>query len=126
MESCSEYKIAYIIQFDLVLLIKLIPSDGLRENVSRQTALWHRAHHKSLTEFFTWFELHKLLDHSVFPLKLSHWGLHRLPINPNKRAELLKCMSGICSLFCYFSAWGSNCYSVLYFLLLSNKTEESL
>lgn len=38
MESCLEYKIAYIIQFDLVLLIKLIPSDGLRENVSRQTA----------------------------------------------------------------------------------------
>lgn len=39
MESGLEYKVAYIIQFDLVLLIKLIPSDGLRENASRQTAL---------------------------------------------------------------------------------------
>lgn len=39
MESGLEYKAAYIIQFDLVLLIKLIPSDGLRENASRQTAL---------------------------------------------------------------------------------------
>lgn len=38
-ESGLEYKVAYIIQFDLVLLIKLIPSDGLRENASRQTAL---------------------------------------------------------------------------------------
>lgn len=39
MESGLEYKVVYIIQFDLVLLIKLIPSDGLRENASRQTAL---------------------------------------------------------------------------------------
>lgn len=39
MERCLEYKVAYIIQFGLVLLIELIPSDGLRENVSTQTAL---------------------------------------------------------------------------------------
>ena len=39
LESGLEYKVAYIIQFDLVLLIKLIPSDGLRKNASRQTAL---------------------------------------------------------------------------------------
>ena len=39
LESGLESKVAYIIQFDLVLLIKLIPSDGLRENASRQTAL---------------------------------------------------------------------------------------
>lgn len=31
MKSCLEYKIAYIIQFDLVLLIKLILSDGLEK-----------------------------------------------------------------------------------------------
>lgn len=39
LENGLEYKVAYIIQFDLVLLIKLIPSDGLRKNASRQTAL---------------------------------------------------------------------------------------
>lgn len=37
-EKCLEYKITYIIQFDLILLIRLIPSEGLRENVSTQTA----------------------------------------------------------------------------------------
>lgn len=111
MESCLEYKIAYIIQFDLVLLIKLMHSDALRENVSRQ--LYDAKH---IIEFLTWFELHKLLDHSVFPLKSSQWELHKLPINPNKRAKQLKllgeCIYEICSLFCYFSAWGPNCYSI--------------
>ena len=51
LENGLEYKVAYIIQFDLVLLIKLIPSDGLRKNASRQ--LCDTEHIMSLTEFFT-------------------------------------------------------------------------
>ena len=37
-EKCCEYTTAYIIQFDLILLIRLMPSEGLRENVSTQAA----------------------------------------------------------------------------------------
>ena len=78
--------------FQIRKIVKLRSKSTSREIVKMQAdrQLCDTEHIMSLTEFFTRFELHKLPDRSVFPLKFSQWGFHKLAINLNKRAKLLK------------------------------------